>query len=97
MEVLEVGEMPDGTKLQVEDWSNVYGFMPFGSTLASYPKSKANGKGQFSPKFNKTFRVTFNFDSEVETKLALDELSKGSKELRDFVHCINNPKKIEFI
>ena len=97
MEVLEVSSMPCGTKLQIEDWSNDYDFLPRGSTLAAYPLSKVDLDGQFAPKRNKEFRVSFNFDSELEAKQAFNDLSAGSKQLVDFKGCINNPKKIECI
>ena len=97
MKVLEVSSMPCGTKIQIEDWSKDYNFMPKANTLAAYPKSKVSLDGQFAPKLNKPFRVSFNFDSESEAKQAFYELEAGTKRLINFKENINNPRKIQCI
>lgn len=39
MKVLIKGLMPDGTKIQIEDWSNDYPtFHKYGDLIAAYPK-----------------------------------------------------------
>ncbi len=97
MRVLEVSEMHCGTKIQIEDWHNVYKFFTPGSTLAAYPKSKVDVEGQFAPKKDKTMRVSFNFPSNLLTQQAFNDLKAGAKQLVDFKEYINNPKKIECI
>lgn len=82
--IVEKDLLPDGTKIQIEDWSTEYSFMPYGRTVASYPKSKANHKGDFSPKIDKLFRCAFDFNSHAEAKNAYDELLSGSKTLSDY-------------
>lgn len=50
MKVLETGAMPDGTKIQIEDWHENYKFLAPASTLGAYPISKVDLDGQFAPK-----------------------------------------------
>lgn len=84
MKVLERAIMPNGTSIQIEDWSNDYSVYPYASTLASYPKSKATHKGDFAPKENEKYRFHFQFKSYEETKKALEDLLSGEKSLIDF-------------
>ena len=89
--------MPCGTKIQIEDWHDDFKFFAPNSTLAAYPKSKVNLPGEYAPKLNKEFRVSFNFESEAETEQVFNKLKSGTKQLIDFKKHINNPKKIECI
>lgn len=50
MKVLKTGKSAGGVDIQIEEWRENYSFMPYGSTLAFYPESKATHKGQFAPK-----------------------------------------------
>lgn len=95
VEVLEVGEMTCGTKIQLEDWHNDFDFLPKASTLAAYPVSKIDVDGQFAPKKGRKLRVSFNFESEMEARQAFRELARGVKQLLDFSEFINDPRKIE--
>lgn len=97
LDILKVDYMKDGTKIQVEDWSNDYDFMPVNGTLAAYPVSKANGEGQFAPRVGKTFRMSFNFDSEIDTKQSFDELLNGSKSLSCLRKNINVLSNLDYI
>lgn len=97
MNVTEIGAMPCGTKIQIEDWHEDYKFFAPKSTLAAYPISKVNMNGEYSPKINRPFRASFNFDDEKTTKQAFNELKEGSKQLIDFKEHINNPDKLECI
>jgi len=76
--------MPNDTPIQIEEWNENYSFMPYGSTLASYPKSKVSHEGSFSPKGNVTCRFSFDFESEEKAKKAFNDLLLGTKELADF-------------
>jgi hypothetical protein len=82
MKVLEKGIMPNGTPIQIEEWNENYSFMPYGSMIASYPKSKVSHDGSYAPKGNQTYR--FSFDTAEETKKAYTELISGVKTLTDF-------------
>jgi len=84
MKVLEKGTMPNGTAIQIEEWNEDYNFIPYGSTIASYPKSKASHEGQWSPKANETYRFQFDFTSQEEAQKAFNELISGNKTLTDF-------------
>lgn len=97
MNILEKSKMKDGTKIQIEDWHDEYNFMEKGSTLVAYPKSKMNMEGEYSPKLNRTFRASFNFDNAKDTMEAFKGLKHGIKRLSDFKEYMNNPKNNECI
>ncbi len=84
MKVLKRGTMPDGTKIQIEEWKENYSFMPYGSTIASYPVSKMSHEGQYSPKGNSVYRFQFDFKSNEETEQAYNSLTNGNKCLLDY-------------
>lgn len=80
------GSMPDGTAIQIEDWSEVYpDIYPQDSTLAAYPISKWSIPGAFAPKAGEQFRAGFDFPDCRACKKAFEELSSGKKTLADFV------------
>ena len=83
MKILQKGTMPNGTHIQIEEWNENYNFMPYGSTLASYPKSKMSHEGAFSPKGNQIYRFEFSFESDEETIIVFNDLLEGITELVD--------------
>ena len=40
MKDIKRGEMPDGTHIQIEDWSEDYSFHNYGDTLVAYPRTR---------------------------------------------------------
>ena len=60
-EITKHGTMPDGTKIQIENWSEVYPGLQNPFTVAAYPISKADIIGYFSPKTGQEFRAGFDF------------------------------------
>ena len=92
MKVLQTGIMTDGTKIQIEEWKENYSFMSYASTIASYPKSKVSHEGSYSPKGNKEYRFSFNFESEEQTKEMFNSLLSGNKQLKDLVQYMHNSK-----
>ena len=84
MKVLQKDTLPDGTVVQIEEWHENYNFMPYGRTVATYPKSKVSHPGAFSPKGNVTFRCAFDFNSHDEAVKAFGDLVNGRKVLADF-------------
>jgi len=84
MKVLKIGKMPNGTEIQIEEWHENYDFMPYGSTLASYPKSKMSHEGAFAPKGNMEYRFSFNFASNEEAKTAFENLLNSKTVLSDY-------------
>ncbi len=85
MKIIVKGTMPNGTAVQIEEWNENYNFMPYGSTLASYLKSKTSHEGSYSPKANREYRFEFDFNSNLEAKKAFDELTAGTKQLTDYI------------
>lgn len=97
MKVLLEGVMPNGTPIQIEEWNENYSFVPYGSTIASYPKSKMSHEGSFAPKGNQVYRFQFNFNSDDEAKTAFNDLLSGVKALSDFKDKMYNPKYADCI
>lgn len=84
MKVLVTGNIPNGTNIQIEDWSENYHFHNYADTIASYPISKMTHAGAYAPKAGETYRFAFKFESTEEAKNAYDDLITGRKELSDF-------------
>src|SRR5690625_1483640 len=97
MQVITVNSMPDGTKIQIEDWSEDYDFYAPNSTIGAYPIAQVNGKQFYSPKKSRTFRLSFKFSDELEARKAFDGLLKGKKHLIDFKKHVNNKRLLEFL
>jgi len=97
MKVLQTGIMPNGTHIQIEEWNENYSFMSYGSTLASYPKSKVSHEGTYSPKRNQVYRFDFDFKSNEETKESFNNLVNGSKQLVDFISNLNRKEYADCI
>lgn len=84
MKVLKRDVLKDGTEIQIEDWSQDYDFITYGSSLVAYAKSKNSLNGDFSPKVNQVYRFEFNFTNYIDTEIAYQELLNGSKNIIDF-------------
>jgi hypothetical protein len=97
MQVIQRGLLKDNTKMQIEDWSKDYSFYNYGCTLATYPKSKANQKGQFAPKSGEVYRFDFQFNSFEETEKAFKELIDNKKILGDFKDKLRDKKYLDCI
>lgn len=74
MKVLQKGVMPDGAKIQIEEWHEDYDFMPYGGTVAAYPRNRKGEK----------FRAACDFDNNEQAKIAFENLISGEKGLKDF-------------
>lgn len=85
MKVLKIGKSAGGVDIRIEEWHENYSFMPYGSTLAFYPESKATHKGQFAPKAGESYRFSFEFPSNEETEAAFTELERGSSTFTDYL------------
>lgn len=92
MQVIKRAVMPDGTKIQIEDWHDNYSFIARRGTVAAYPVSKATIPGSFEPSAGVKFRVSFDFDHESDAEQAFNKLVSGEAQLRDFIERMNNPK-----
>lgn len=91
MKVLVRGIMNNGTKIQVEDWSEDYPNRPF--TLGTYALSKKSFKGQFAPKEDETWRFQFSFKTLEDVTNAFNELLNGHKELIDYKDMFSSKKE----
>ena len=74
MKVLQRGQMPDGTEIQIEEWSENYSFYTYGSMLAAYPKNR----------YGEKVRANKTFESAEEAGKAFNALKNGDKTLADF-------------
>jgi len=97
MKVLERGNMPNGTDIQIEEWNENYDFFSYGSTIGSYPKSKMSHEGAFSPKGNMIYRFQFDFKSAKEAKEAFENLKNGITQLADYKDKMYNPEYADCI
>lgn len=98
MKVLEKGEMPNGTKIQIEDWSNDYDFYKFGNFLVAYPIATHSGTGAWVyPTQNEAFRLELHCNNYEQAKQVFDDLANGTKTLQDYAHLVFEKKYLEFI
>ena len=74
MKVLQRGQMPDGTEIQIEEWSENYSFYAYGSMVAAYPKNR----------YGEKIRANKTFESAEESEKAFNALKNGDKTLADF-------------
>lgn len=88
MVVTKKAVLPDGTTIQIEDWSKDYPFYKANCTLAAYPKSKADIAGMFAPKFGERFRAEFEFETAKLCETAFSELQSGNKILADYAEYL---------
>ncbi|WP_275372659.1 hypothetical protein [Clostridium tertium] len=93
MKVLEKGIMPDGTHIQIEDWSSDYNIHSYGCDLATFPKSKSTHSGPFEPKANETYRFEFKFDSNTDAMIAFNSLITGDKQLFYFIEYFSSKRE----
>lgn len=97
MEVIEVSQMPCGTKIQIEDWSMDYNFLTTSGTIGAYPVALESGEGQFSPQKGQVFRMTFNFECPKALKEAFEKLKAGESKLIDYADLANDPRSIKYL
>jgi len=92
MTVVKSSVMPDGTKIQIEDWSKDYDFIPPSSALAAYSVSKWTIDSSFGPRAGEIYRFQFNFADKAEIERAFADLTSGIKSLADFKDKLDRPK-----
>lgn len=105
MKVLEMAVMPDGTKIQLEDWSehnsekhpNLYGLQ-----IGAYPMAKNTGKYRWV-EGGQTFRLTISMNeytgySNKDVKSDFEALKSGEKSLEDLAsHFWNGEKDMWYL
>lgn len=100
MEIIERAVMPNGTEIQLEDWSsqntleypNLYGL-----AIGAYPIAKNTGKGRWVES-GKRFRLTISYNnhsgySNDDVKADFTALKNGKKHLEDLAARFWNGKK----
>ena len=91
-DVVRCGVMPDGTKIQIEDWSRCYKLFAPCSTVAAFPKSKVNIMSIGEPKAGETFRASFTFFDAKSAEEAFERLCKGEAQLKEYEIYMDNPR-----
>lgn len=92
LEIIKEGITNQGYDIQIENWSKVYDFYNYGSTLAIYKPSKISLEGQFTPKENEISRFSFNFQSQEQTEEAYNNLIEGKTEPKEYKKYLANRK-----
>lgn len=84
MKVCDKSIMPDGTKIQLEDWKSDYSCFKTLS-IGAYPKAKQSSDN-YLIKINEPFRLEMNrnWKSDKEVIAAYQDLILGKKKLEDF-------------
>lgn len=90
MKITSKAIMPNGTHIQLEDWSENYKAIT-GTTLAAYPIAKRSVKSYFMPKEGEKFRASFYFKDKKEAREAFSALEQGTSKLSDYIKNLNNP------
>ncbi len=93
MKVLLRDKMPDGTDIQIEDWTkdnNIRNTL----TIGAYPIAKNTGKYKWI-KAGDRFRLSIDrgFTTDEEVKKAFNDLKEGKKKLEDFSEYFWNLEK----
>ena len=91
MEVLKRAEMPNGTKIQIENWKNDYDFIKT-INIAVYPIAQRGSEA------NKTFRLELeDFESDKEVQDIFEKLEKGKIELTELTNYFRSGSKDEYL
>lgn len=86
MKILQKATTPDGTDIQLEDWSEDYAIFPYGSTIAAYPRKHIR------------CRATLELYNYQEAMSVFDGLQKGNIHLgdKDFQVMERGGRRISF-
>ena len=95
MKILQKTTMPNGTKIQLEDWSNTYSFYKH-PVLVAYPIST---KTSLWRKEGFTFRMELdsNWNSQEEIKEAFNKLQEGVINLFDLQDHFRREEDVRFL
>ncbi len=105
MRIVKKGTMPDGTAIQIEDWSESYSFYSKCGTVAAYPIAKTSiqkttrggvyGGSWYYPEAGKKFRVSLNFGCGLGAEQVFDKLISGEAQLKDFAEYMDYPEHVQ--
>lgn len=90
MRIVAKATMPNGTNIQLEDWSENYEHLKNELVLAAFPTANRSVKGAFMPKEGEKFRASFYF-SNTKTEEIFNALKKGTNKLSDYIENLANP------
>lgn len=71
MRVLEEAILSDGTLIRLEDWNVDFGFLPYGSTIAAYPKKYIR------------MRAAVDFTTHADAAATFNRLVEGTATITD--------------
>lgn len=94
MKILKKDIMPDGTKIQLEDWNEDYSCFAPADCIAAYPVSKMSiqkASGYYYPVVNEKFRCSFHFGADKSAELAFVDLATGNISLLDIAEFLWYP------
>ena len=97
MEILIKALTKDGMNIQLENWHVNFESIPFGSTIACYPRSKVESSVPFGPKKGETFRLQVDFENNETAINAFRDILFGEKKLYDFTNNISDKRLLEYI
>lgn len=81
MKILNKSQMPDGTKIQIEDWKDTYSFMDT-YIIGTYPKAKVESDKYFGIHRGESFRLELDdFSNNDEVISIFNKLEKGEIKL----------------
>ena len=80
------GKMPDGTGIQLEDWTDSFPSSPsLWWSIGAYPLAKRGSGRPFGPMYKgDKFRLTISFRTDAEAVEAFEKLNRGDAELLDY-------------
>ena len=96
MKILKKSQMPDGTKIQIEDWKKDYNFIKTLS-IGTYPIAKNSNKDNLIQS-NQTFRLELtNFENDEQVQNIFHQLELGKIFLQDLSKYFYNREKDKFL
>lgn len=88
--ILDKAIMPDGTHIQIEDWSEICSICKPCDTLVTFPKVTTPFACYNT---SDRVRIALAFENEQETRQAFSDLTSGRKSLKDFRSNANWDKR----
>ena len=93
MKIIQKATTPDGTDIQIEDWSENYSCFAYADTIAAYPIAKyTDTYSQFSPQAGRRFRAEFRFESYEVAKPIFENLVSGAIVLDSLRKYMTEPR-----
>ena len=100
MRIVKKGVMPNGIRMQLEDWSEDYPFFAPVAHIAAYlvARESRDREGVWRyPERGKPFRLSFYFGMDKSAELAFLALQDGEKALTDFSEYVDDKELFQYI